>query len=421
MFRQSTSQDLRLQILFVAQPVCATLNDPGLVVVSFDKAKRDLVLGLAVGSDSISVPVDHLGELLIRLQPLPLQLPRRVLEELPWSCLAPVAPDLSEGLLQYIGGVEPIVRRQQELQVSPCSAAKVAHVRRQGVLLRLDELAMLAAESAKFLLSDLAEVANDVKFVVKDRRLGRMLAGRIVEGRTHIHHCQADLSSLLFSEKSMEVVHAHILAVLPTKPDRSRPLQIADHHAIVVPLVHRDLVDRDDPRVRLAGALELLAHVLLVELLDRIPPQPQFLGYVLDRFAGTASAYVAGKAARGGCALEEKPQPLPLHCMARTAIDAADFRIQPDPILTVLQIPHSSARPVVETPVLCSGRPTDRFCPRRSSVPIRAQASSNIPCTKGRGRKPGKAYASTRRCRLRCLAIQRSCQIFRSNQDQKSL
>ena len=422
MFRQSTSQDLQPQILLVAQFICATLKDPDLAVEPFDEAERNLVLRLSGDSGLIPVPVDHLGEPLVRLQPLPLPLPAPALEELPCPCLAPVVPELSEGLLQYVGGVEPLVRRQQELQIPPRSEAKVAHVRKQGVLLPLDELAMLATEPAIFVLSDLverlAEVANDVEFVVKDRRLGRMLASGIVEGRPHVDHRQADLSRLLSPEKSIELVHVHLLAVLPTEPDRSLPLQIAADDAIVV---HRDLGDPDDPRVRLAGALELLAHVLLVELLDRIPPQQQFLGHVLDRLAATAPSYVAGKAARVGCALEQKLQPLPLHRMARTAIDSADLQIQPDPILTALQIPHPSARPVVEAPVHCPARPTDRFLARRASVTIRAQASPNIPCTKARGRKPGKAYASTRRCRLCCLAIQRSCQIFRSSQDRKRL
>jgi hypothetical protein len=99
MFRQSTSQDLQLQIFLVTQPVCATLNDPDLVVEPFDEAERDFVLGLAVGSDPIPVAVDHLGEFLVRLQPLPLQLPVPVLEKLPCPCLAPVVPELPKGFL----------------------------------------------------------------------------------------------------------------------------------------------------------------------------------------------------------------------------------------------------------------------------------------------------------------------------------
>ena len=132
MFRQSTSQDLQLQILLVAQPVGTTLKDPDLVVESFDEAECDLVLGLAVGSDSVPVPVDRLGELLVRLQPLPLQLRAPALEELPRPGLAPVVPELSEGLLQHVGGIEPFVRRKQALQVPPCRASKVAQGRAQG-------------------------------------------------------------------------------------------------------------------------------------------------------------------------------------------------------------------------------------------------------------------------------------------------
>ena len=52
-----------------------SLGNPGdvrLVVQALDEAKRDLVLWPAVGSDPFPVPIDHRGELLVRLEPLPL-------------------------------------------------------------------------------------------------------------------------------------------------------------------------------------------------------------------------------------------------------------------------------------------------------------------------------------------------------------
>jgi hypothetical protein len=53
--------------------VSASLDDPDFVVETFHEAQGELVLGLAEGRDAIPVPIDHLGELLVRSERLPLQ------------------------------------------------------------------------------------------------------------------------------------------------------------------------------------------------------------------------------------------------------------------------------------------------------------------------------------------------------------
>ena len=70
--RQHAGQDLQPKVFLVAQAVGATLDDADLVVQSFDEAERDFVLGLAVGGDAVPVPLDHVGEVLVGLQALPL-------------------------------------------------------------------------------------------------------------------------------------------------------------------------------------------------------------------------------------------------------------------------------------------------------------------------------------------------------------
>src|SRR6266702_377632 len=72
-------------------------------------------LGPTVGRDAIPMTIDHCGELLIRLEPLPLEARAPVLEETPRPALALVAPQLAEALLEDVGGVEPLVGRQQRL------------------------------------------------------------------------------------------------------------------------------------------------------------------------------------------------------------------------------------------------------------------------------------------------------------------
>ena len=70
---QHAGQNLQSQILLVAQPVRPALDDADLVVESLDEAQGDLVLGATVGRNPVPVPLDQVGELLVRLEPLPLR------------------------------------------------------------------------------------------------------------------------------------------------------------------------------------------------------------------------------------------------------------------------------------------------------------------------------------------------------------
>src|SRR3954466_8135146 len=105
--RQHAGEDFEPQVVFVVQAVGAALDHPDLVVEPLDEAERDLVLKPAVGSDPVPMTIDHRGELLIRLQPLPLEAGAPILEEASRPALALVAPQLAETLLEDIGGVEP--------------------------------------------------------------------------------------------------------------------------------------------------------------------------------------------------------------------------------------------------------------------------------------------------------------------------
>src|ERR1700736_96487 len=109
-------QDLEPQVVFVAQAVGAALDHADLVVEPLDEAERDLVLQPAVGRNAVPMTIDHLGEFLIRREPLPLEACAPVLEEAPCPAFAFVAPQLAEAFLENIGRVEPSVGRQQHLQ-----------------------------------------------------------------------------------------------------------------------------------------------------------------------------------------------------------------------------------------------------------------------------------------------------------------
>src|SRR3970282_300110 len=107
--RKHASEDLQAQILFVAQPIDTSLNHADRVVETLDEPERDFVLWLAVHGDTVPMTIDHVGELLVRLQALPLQCRPPGVEEAPRPTFALVAPQLAEGFLQGGGDVQPLV------------------------------------------------------------------------------------------------------------------------------------------------------------------------------------------------------------------------------------------------------------------------------------------------------------------------
>jgi len=107
--RQHAREDLQAQVLLIPQAVGSSLKDTDLVVEAFNKAERDLVLWLAVSSDPRPVLVNHLGKLLVRLEPLPLERVAPLLEEAACPALGLVIPELTERLLEQVGRVESFV------------------------------------------------------------------------------------------------------------------------------------------------------------------------------------------------------------------------------------------------------------------------------------------------------------------------
>src|SRR6266705_2666042 len=85
---QHAGENFEPQVLFVTNAVGATLNHADLVVEALDEAERDFVLGPAVGSNAVPMTIDHGSELVIRLEPLPLEAGAPVLEEASCPALA---------------------------------------------------------------------------------------------------------------------------------------------------------------------------------------------------------------------------------------------------------------------------------------------------------------------------------------------
>ena len=71
--RKHAGKDLEAQVLLIAQTIGTALKDADFVVETLDEAEGDFVLGTAISGDAVPVTIDHRGELLVGLEPLPSQ------------------------------------------------------------------------------------------------------------------------------------------------------------------------------------------------------------------------------------------------------------------------------------------------------------------------------------------------------------
>jgi hypothetical protein len=123
------------RIFLVLEAVGASLEDADFVVESLDEAERDFVLGFAVSGDAVPVTIDHLGEALAGFETLPFEAGAPVVEEAARPAFAVIVPKLAEGLLQDVGGVQPLVRVQKKRERALALESEILVARQQRVLL----------------------------------------------------------------------------------------------------------------------------------------------------------------------------------------------------------------------------------------------------------------------------------------------
>ena len=158
------------------QAIGSALDNADLVVQALDKAQGDLIFGFAVSGNACPLPFDERCKLLIGFKALPLQLRLSVLQELPRPGFAGVVPQLREGFLEQIGGVQALVGGKQELQILASRAFEVLRMRQQGIFLPLDERAILAAQSRVLELAHL--ISLNIIYIM--RSSARKVTGRSV-------------------------------------------------------------------------------------------------------------------------------------------------------------------------------------------------------------------------------------------------
>ena len=188
-----------------------------------------------------------------------------------------------------------------------------------------------------------------------------LLEGGLAEGLPHVHDGHADLAAFLGAEPGEELVQARLGAVLAAEPDRASPLQVADHDAVAVPLADGDLVDADDPRRGATRPAELLPHVLLVQLLDGVPVEVQFLGDRLDGALPAPPPDIEGEPPGVERVVRRPVEPFALHASAPAAVDPSYREVEEDPPVATSDVADAAWSLVVEGAMSSAADSADRF------------------------------------------------------------
>ena len=170
----------------------------------------------------------------------------------------------------------------------------------------------------------------DMELVIQNRRLRGLVGRHIVKRFPHIHHRKADASTPRRPKPVIELSHAHFGTILPSKPDGSATNQIAHHDAEGNRFpANRDFIDTNYLGSRCAYTRQLRPHILLVQLLDRVPIQVQIPCHILHCFIATTAANVERKPFCIKRVVGKKIQSLPFHIPATPAnhTSSLDFQI----------------------------------------------------------------------------------------------
>jgi hypothetical protein len=133
----------------------------------------------------------------------------------------------------------------------------------------------------------------------------------------------------------------------------------------------------------------------------------ELFGDILDRGLPAALPDVVGETLGVERVVGEKVELFALHGTATLALNPPHLDFQVHTPVAAGEIANLTRPPVVPTRLRSTTAAAGRFFERRSRVMTRALGSPKTPRTVGRGRKPGKAYAShSRRTRFVEVAMQ---------------
>jgi hypothetical protein len=179
-------------------------------------------------------------------------------------------------------------------------------------------------------------------------------------------------------------------SVFSPEPDRAPPIEFAHNDTVRLALSDRDLVNANDLGPGLTSALDLLAHVLRLERLDRSPIEQVFLRHILDRGRSTASTDVESKALGVEWVVSQPVELLSLHPLAVPALDPADSDLKVDTHASGGKIPDPAQFVIIPPTSDPTTNCASRFFERRVRPITRACGSPNRPVTVRAGWNPGK-------------------------------
>lgn len=389
--------DFHSQVFLVAKAVRRALDDTDGVVQPLDAAQRDFVLGLAIGDDALPMPLDHTRELLERCQPLPAQTARPGLEEASCPTFAFVVPEWAEGLLEQVGGVEPFGGGQQRVERLPTLQRQVVAVRQLGVAAALDEAPRVTLHPGVFApahrLQGLVQMAQDVELVEHDLGVRRVLAGRLAKRLPHVQHRHLNPLAAPRPVGREERFEIGLLASRAAEPDRSRTNEVADHHAVLMPLADSDLVHADRRGGRPRVLAQLLSHVQLVQVLDGGVRQSLGQGDVLDGHLAAQRAHMPRIAGRVARVTGQPVQGLHANSAVRTAY-ADTFPLKLDTKAAGRKIPRARQAPIIDRAARPAPARADagRFLRRNRTT--RTSGSPKTPWSCAAALNPGNEYHS---------------------------
>lgn len=361
--------------------------------------------------------IDHLCELLVGFQSLPLQVGLPVVEGVPRPAFPLVTPQLAEGFLRQVSSVQPLVGGQQGLQRLSATRGQILVAVQQDILLTLDEAARQSGVFAHpDLVQGVVQMVHHMQLLDENGGLRHSTDGDIVNRLPHVHHRQPNAVRILLALPAVALFLAGLRMNLAAEPDRPAPDQIVYHDVVCVPFADRDLVDADGLRSGNAEPYQLDPHILHVHFIEGMPVQVQFFGNILAGARSAVPADEAGEPLRLERIVGKEVEMLSIHFAEAPAQNPPSFEFQINPCVATAQIAHSPCCAIVSTRVRSTTLLEEGFFERRPSLKAHTFGSLKTPRTIYSVRKAAKEYKSRRRSHLRKVAIAKSCGFPKSGQ-----
>jgi hypothetical protein len=142
-----------------------------------------------------------------------------------------------------------------------------------------------------------AVLGDHVEQVVDDARVRRVGRDFLAVRRTHVHHDRLEPCAAVGSEQTKE--RPQILAcAAATDPKHALPRRLDHHRDVAVALLDRELIEPKDRDTAEIDRPEPRRQVALVDLLDRLPVEPDVRGDVAQAHHRTQPHHALGQPRR---------------------------------------------------------------------------------------------------------------------------